>query len=161
MTRFTRSWTVLVPTKKRTQKTPRLPRKPSVQHEEMEQIDLIFWARKPETLTIYPELAWLYAIPNGGKRHVVVAMKMKAAGAKSGVYDLFLPVARRGFHGLYIEMKWGNNDLSDEQKKFRQFVIIEGYRTATCYSSKEARQAIEWYLMGNEKEFKQGYEDYQ
>jgi hypothetical protein len=31
--------------------------------------------------------------------------KLKAEGVRAGVADLCLPAARRGYHGLYIEMK--------------------------------------------------------
>ena len=53
----------------------------------------------------YPELNCMFAIPNGGLRNPVVARKLKAEGVKSGVSDIFLSVARGGYHGLYIEMK--------------------------------------------------------
>ena len=53
----------------------------------------------------YPELALLYAIPNGGNRNIVTATKLKAEGVKAGVPDLCLPVPRGGYHGMYLEMK--------------------------------------------------------
>ena len=53
----------------------------------------------------YPELALLYAIPNGGQRNRVVAAKLKAEGVQAGVPDLCLPVARGPYHGLYLETK--------------------------------------------------------
>lgn len=77
------------------------------------------------------QLKWLHAIPNGGDRHGATAGKMKAEGAKAGVWDMFLPVpiascVQPGYceqtspedvankwrckdcdkqHGLYIEIK--------------------------------------------------------
>lgn len=53
----------------------------------------------------YPELALLYHIPNGGKRDAKTATILKRQGVKAGVPDLHLPVARGGYHGLYIELK--------------------------------------------------------
>lgn len=53
----------------------------------------------------YPELELLYHVPNGGKRDKATAAVLKRQGVKAGVPDLVLPVARCGYHGLYIELK--------------------------------------------------------
>ena len=49
----------------------------------------------------YPK-GLIYAIPNGGQRNVIVASKMKAEGVLSGVPDLHIPIAKKGYNGLYI-----------------------------------------------------------
>ena len=64
----------------------------------------------------YPELALLYHIPNGGKRDAKTATILKRQGVKAGVPDLHLPVARGGYHGLYIELKVGDNTTTKKQK---------------------------------------------
>lgn len=46
-----------------------------------------------------------YHIPNGGLRSKREAARMKGQGVRPGVPDLCIPVARRGYHSLYIEMK--------------------------------------------------------
>lgn len=138
MSRYAKSWKVFNPNKKQ-RKTP-------IQHEENEQIELINWARRPETLQKYPELKFLYANANGGKRHVVVALRLKKMGVLAGVLDLTLTVARGGYFGFYIEMKWGDNNLSEKQKEFRAFLEEQGYCVTTCYSVIEARAYLEWYL---------------
>lgn len=85
--------------------------------ESIEQTYLFNWSKGMEHF--YPELFFMHHIPNGGKRDKVTAKKrLKAEGVKPGVPDVFLPVARKGFHGLYIEMKWGENVPSDEQYKW-------------------------------------------
>lgn len=63
------------------------------------------WAKQPEVRQKYPELKLLFHIPNGGRRDPVEAKHLREQGVKKGVPDLFLPVARNGFHGLFIEMK--------------------------------------------------------
>lgn len=76
---------------------------PRVPTEDEEQIALFRWAAMMEWK--YPQLRRLYHIPNGGKRTKAEAGIFKAMGVKSGVPDVHLPVARGGYHGLYIEMK--------------------------------------------------------
>lgn len=57
--------------------------------------------------SLYPAYAELLIhIPNGGSRkNRFEGYRLKAQGVKAGVSDLFLPVARGGFHGLWIEFK--------------------------------------------------------
>ncbi len=96
----------------------------------------------------WPEIKWLYAIPNGGDRHIAVAAAMKAEGVKPGVSDLCLPVARRGYHGFYCEMKKpgkGGNE-SDDQKKFGAFLVEQGYFYCCCDHWELAAKTISWYL---------------
>ncbi|CAK9250002.1 unnamed protein product [Sphagnum jensenii] len=73
--------------------------------EEAEQTALFCWAAMPETSNKYPCLASMFAIPNGGKRDKVTAGKMRAAGVKAGVWDVFIPYAVGNYHGLWIELK--------------------------------------------------------
>ena len=107
-----------------------------------EQIKLFNWARSVREFI--PELKLLHHIPNEGKR--TNGALLKAAGMVSGVPDLSLPVARRGFNGLYIEMKFGNNRQQDTQKEFLADMAAAGHFVATCYSAEEAIKVIEEYL---------------
>lgn len=95
-----------------------------------------------------PELRWLYAIPNGGARNVVVARKMKAEGVVRGVWDIHLPLARGGHNGLYIEFKFGNNKLTPEQREFGAFIEAQGHKTGVAYSAEEGIRILEDYLRG-------------
>lgn len=113
-------------------------------HEHQEQVYLFNWAAIMEGR--YPELALLFAIPNGGQRHVLVAMKMKAEGVKSGVPDLFLPVARGNYHGLFIEMKAGKNKTSEKQNEWIEKLTKQGYMVEVCYGSEEAQDLLISYL---------------
>lgn len=94
----------------------------------------------------HPELSLLYAIPNGGKRSIYVARKMKAEGVMPGVPDLHLPVARRGYIGLFIEMKFGRNRQTDEQKHWFEQLSAQGHYCKVCYSAQEAIDVLSWYV---------------
>lgn len=112
--------------------------------ESQEQIKAVQWAKRQRK--ICPEIRWLHHIPNGGKRGKQTAAKLKLEGVEAGVHDLFLPVARWGKHGLYIEVKFGKNKLSGLQEEFKTFVIGQGYATATCYSASQIIAVLKKYL---------------
>lgn len=52
-----------------------------------------------------PELASPFHVPNGSSKSKFQVVNFKWEGLKAGIPDLCLPVARRGYHALYIEMK--------------------------------------------------------
>lgn len=101
----------------------------------------------------YPELELLYHIPNGGKRDARTAANLKRQGVKAGVPDLHLPVARGGYHGLYIELKVGKNRQTDKQKEWQKQLREQGYLATVCYGWQEAAQTLTGYLeLGTMKE---------
>lgn len=91
-------------------------------------------------------LHWLHAIPNGGFRDKITAGKLKAEGVKAGIADVFLPVARKGYHGLYIEMKKDKGTQSKEQEAFEKHCNSNYYWYQVCYSWQEAASLIMRYL---------------
>ena len=89
----------------------------------------------------------LFAVPNGSNKSMATAAKFKAEGLRSGVPDLMLPVARGGFHGLFIEMKRVKNSrLSPEQDDWLTFLAKEGYMVVVCKGFEPAKQTIDAYL---------------
>ena len=94
----------------------------------------------------FPELKFCFHIPNGGYRFKATAAAMKRAGTRAGVPDVFLPVARRGFHGLWIEFKSAAGELSEAQEKFIEFLRRQNYCVLVCRSWNEAANAIIDYL---------------
>ena len=101
----------------------------------------------------HPELGkLLFAIPNGGQRNEIVAAKLKAEGATSGVPDLMLAVPRGDFHGLWIEMKNGKaGRLSENQKEMIALLMEQGYATAVCHTTEEFDEVTEIYLNGSNR----------
>ena len=95
----------------------------------------------------WPELALLYAVPNGGHRHPATAGKLKAEGARADVPDLCLPVARGPFHALYVEMKRRKGGtVTPGQKRYQASLVAQGYAVFTCYGVEEGLACFLAYL---------------
>lgn len=114
--------------------------------EAQEQEAVIRWAAM--STGMYPELALLFHIPNGGsRRDAREGAHFKKLGVKAGVPDLFLPVARGAYHGLFIEMKREKGGrVSEDQQGWLLALGNYGYATAVCHGYEEARETIENYL---------------
>lgn len=115
--------------------------------EHWEQVQLFQWA------AYHRDLDLMYAIPNGQKRDIRIALKLKEEGVKPGVPDICLPVPRGGKHGLYIELKrrkYGR--VSPEQLQWLEALMREGYECAVCHGWEMARDTIEEYLKGEEND---------
>lgn len=93
-----------------------------------------------------PELGRMYAIPNGGKRDPVTAAKLKQEGVKAGVPDICLPIPRKGYAALYIEMKTPTGRVSPDQKEWIADLEFYGNRAVPCFGWREACELISGYL---------------
>lgn len=136
---------VRIPDERNVQAAPPRPA-PAAPSEHDEQVMLI---QTCETLYArLPELRLLFAIPNGGQRSKAVAGKLKAEGVRAGVPDLFLPVARRGHHGMFIEMKRadGSNHATPEQAAWLSCLRAQGYHCVVAYGATQAIEEILSYL---------------
>lgn len=100
--------------------------KSTITSESVIQESFFAWARMHERQ--FPILKWIFAVPNGGYRYKATAVAMKRQGVKAGVLDVCLPVARKGFAGLWIEFKTEVGKLSDEQKEWLEFLESEGHQ---------------------------------
>ncbi len=96
--------------------------------------------------TEYPEVDLMFHIPNGGSRNKLEAANLKRQGVKAGVPDLFLPVSRGGYHGLFIELKYGKNKPTEKQTEWLKSLNEQGYVVAVCYGCNEASKKILKYL---------------
>lgn len=123
-----------------------IPRKPRRSPEHAEQAALIEWARNPAVVSKYPGIDLLSCSLNGVKLSKAQAGKAKAAGMLAGEHDLSLPVARGRYIGLSIEMKYGRNKPTEEQRWYGQRLEDEGWMVRYCWSWPEAQQIIEYYL---------------
>ena len=119
--------------------------------EASEQIAVFNWALLQQTAI--PELELLHASMNGAwiagsnkKAKYALIRKYKLQGMKSGVPDIFLPVSRDGWHGMFIELKVGKNKPSDAQAKWLDALNEQGYCAVVCYGADEAIRVIKEYL---------------
>ena len=115
------------------------------------QVAVIKWARS--MVHIRHELGLLFAIPNGGVRNAVTAMRLKHEGVLAGIPDLFLPVAKYTclskhliYNGLFVEMKVKPNTVSLHQKDVHEKLWNQGYMVAVCWAAQEAIETIAEYL---------------
>ena len=118
-----------------------------------EQAALFAWADLNQRK--YPALKLLFAIPNGGHRHIAVALKLKAEGVKAGVPDIFLPVSRflsrkdryYSYHGLFIEMKRRKGGVvGPSQGEWVEKLKEQGYMCEVANGFEAAKKIIEDYL---------------
>lgn len=126
--------------------------------EHSQQAALFCWAA--QHVGSIPELALLFAIPNGGKRDKITGARMRAEGVKPGVPDIFwaLPRSRpnpyggtltgKFYHGLFLEMKVGSGGLSSDQEEWRDRLKNQGYAYAVCYGYMSARAVLADYHSG-------------
>ncbi len=117
--------------------------------EDSQQMALFCWAA--QNLNKYPQLKYMFAIPNGGSRHIAEATKLKATGLKAGVPDIFLPYPiqtewAKQYAGLFIEMKVGKGKTTKEQDDWLIYLEKIGYYCKVCYGWLEARNIIIEYL---------------
>jgi hypothetical protein len=111
-----------------------------------EQRAVIEWARAMRGR--FPELRLLYSTAQDGHLPRLLG-KLKAAGFQFGVPDLHLPIARRGFHGLWLEMKRQKGGrLSDDQRAWVEALHAAGHRVEICKGADAAIQVLFGYLEG-------------
>ena len=117
--------------------------------EHAEQVALFQWADMAQVQ--YPELAMLFAVPNGGYRPMTTAAQLKAEGVRAGVPDIFLMCRRRYYGALAIELKRvdHSNHATVEQAEWIERLREYGYMAVVCYGAQEAIDTITAYLNDN------------
>lgn len=85
------------------------------------QVALFKWIRS------HSDPIWhaIHASGNGNYKHPSTARKAKEEGLVSGVWDIFIPLPKNNFGGLYIECKSNSGRLTKEQKIFKE--TLENY----------------------------------
>jgi hypothetical protein len=107
------------------------------------QVSVFDWAMV--ACRTYPDLVWLYAIPNAGKRSPQAARWMIAEGLRKGVPDVCLPAAHGGFTHLYIEHKRGNEKPLEHQLGWHKAMRARGALVCISRSFEQSRRILVWY----------------
>lgn len=112
-------------------------------NEHQEQVAIVKWFR-----SVYGEDYYnvFFSIPNGGNRDRVTGFILKNEGMLAGVPDLFLAVARGGYHGMFIEMKTPAGKVRTSQTVVQEDLSGQGYKVVICKSYFEAKTTIEEYM---------------
>lgn len=119
--------------------------RPAPPEEWREQAIVFDWARLMETR--HPELSLLQGSLNGVRLPIGLAVKAKRQGLKRGYPDIFLPVSRNGFHGLFIELKRVEGGVvSKDQRHIHSRLRAEGYFVDVCKGAEHAILVIRTYL---------------
>lgn len=102
----------------------------------------------------YPELRLLNGSLNGVRLTIGQAVKAKSGGMKKGYPDLFLPVPRGLYHGLFIELKpeWRGIKKKvrpkpdKDQEWWLKTLSDYGYAAYCCRGADAAITVIQDYL---------------
>ena len=94
----------------------------------------------------FPALALLHHIPNGELRDGKTALRLRRMGVLKGIPDLNLPVARKGYTGLWMELKIPSGVIAPYQVAVQGMLRKEGHKVLTIRSVDEAIEALKEYL---------------
>ena len=109
-----------------------------VPSEHAEQVTFVSWFRAS-----FPGVL-IYAIPNGGGRHILTAIDLKAEGVTPGIPDLHIPRFK-----LWIEMKrTRGGEISKEQKEVAEYLTGIGDTVCFCEGHKKAIAMTIAFLRG-------------
>lgn len=87
----------------------------------------------------------IFAVPNGGKRGRLEAMRLVAEGVSAGVPDLCVPAWR-----LWVEMKTETGRLSPVQKDWIEYLRSIGDTVIVAHGFDDAVTQTEEFLKGRE-----------
>jgi hypothetical protein len=109
-----------------------------------------------------PEFGLVFAVPNGGKRAIKTAVRLKRTGVKPGVPDVHFPVPRGPYVGWWGEMKrrpyrdakgrLKRSYPTAEQKAWHAALRVQGHRVDVCEGYKAAlANLMSYWEMGDSR----------
>lgn len=104
----------------------------AIPSEHIEQVHVVAWFGRE-----FPGVR-IFAIPNGGKRGMREATRMKAEGVRPGVPDMYVPAWR-----MWIEMKrQKGGSVSPEQKDWHAYLRGIGDAVLVCKGFEDAKAQV-------------------
>jgi hypothetical protein len=111
----------------------------SVPKEDAEQAKLVTYLRYKGLL--------FFSVPNGEKRDIITAVKLKRTGVMAGVPDIVIPMPSNGYHGLFIELKRvKGGQLTASQRHWLEALKVQGYYAVVCNGADHAIQIVNSYF---------------
>jgi hypothetical protein len=114
------------------------PRKKRQNLEQQLQIQFSTWLKKKNVVHHHS--------PNGGRRSYVEGCIFQRMGTSAGFPDIFIPYSRKGYHGLYFELKVGKGKLNDNQIWWRDFLLRQGNQWHEGRTLDECIRFVESYF---------------
>jgi len=133
-------------------KVVKVTRRTNLPTESMLQQKVIQWCRMNENRL--PKLKLLFAVPNGGSRHIATAIRLRAEGVRRGVPDLMLPALYHKeygatieeYSGIAIELKRGPKDKArPEQQEYMELLRWQGWFCCVEHDFRAVIEKLEWY----------------
>ena len=114
--------------------------------ENQHQMAVFKWSQQARIRQKWPELKLLFHIPNERNCTPKQGKLFQLMGVRRGVPDLFLPVPRGRYHGLWIEMKAEDGDTTGDQEWWGEQLMAQGYAWEVCHGWESAARVLEWYM---------------
>jgi hypothetical protein len=95
---------------------------------------------------------FVFAIPNGmhvagdARKRAIYVAALKRQGLTPGVSDIFVSLPNEVYHGLYLELKFGNNPMSAEQVDFQDRMSKALYAVGEARTLERAKEIVGKYL---------------
>lgn len=108
----------------------------------------------------YPALAFIFHIGNGaflGANRQRYGRLLLNLGVRPGVPDICCPIARQGFHGLWIELKrlrYSPSDVEPAQRRWHDELRSHGHKVEVCAGWVDAWNTLADYLGIDEERVK-------
>jgi hypothetical protein len=112
--------------------------------------------RREQYKDLYPDLYTLHSTPNAGKRgrrldertgrwYSPEGQNLKAEGMVAGIPDIHWPIARHGYHSLYVEMKHNGASVEPAQRDMILRLRSQGNLVVVLYTGVDLWNMIVWY----------------
>lgn len=122
------------------------PRSKKVHNNEEARIQTEFFKLLPDYFPNIPDKL-VFAVPNGGSRHVREAANLKRQGVKPGVSDVIVLIPKKGFASLCMEFKTKAGRQSVHQKEFQQQAEKCRNKYVIVRSAIQAIEELKQYLI--------------